>query len=111
MSRYTHTTNPHDLFEDNVHEANCLRDKKAIERQQRLSTLSTEKSQKKNEFEMRKKPPLETNSYKNTPTTSNKNTKTLTITKEEKTREKTQLKSEAKIDKSPVKPTMKSAMA
>ena len=111
MSRYTRTTNPHDLFEDNVHEANGLRDKKAIEPQQRLSTLSTEKSQKKNEFEMRKKPPLETNSYKNTPTTSNKNTKTLTITKEEKTREKSQLKSEAKIDKSPVKPTMKSAMA
>ena len=37
MSRYTRTTNPHDLFEDNVHEANGLRDKKAIERQQRLS--------------------------------------------------------------------------
>ena len=36
MSRYTRTTNPHDLFEDNVHEANGLRDKKAIERQQRL---------------------------------------------------------------------------
>ena len=33
MSRYTRTTNPHDLFEDNVHEANGLRDKKAIERQ------------------------------------------------------------------------------
>ena len=117
MSRYTRTTNPHDLFEDNVHEANGLRDKKALNvssvsaKRERLSTLSTEKSQKKNEFEMRKKPPLETNSYKNTPTTSNKNTKTLTITKEEKTREKSQLKSEAKIDKSPVKPTMKSAMA
>ena len=37
MSRYTRTTNPHDLFKDNVHEANGLRDKKAIERQQRLS--------------------------------------------------------------------------
>ena len=30
MSRYTRTTNPHDLFEDNVHEANGLRDKKAL---------------------------------------------------------------------------------
>lgn len=117
MSRYTRTTNPHDLFEDNVHEANGLRDKKAIERQQLLSeerasidALNREIAEEER-IRNAKKAALRNEQYRSTPTTSNKNTKTLTITKEEKTAVKSQLKSEAKIAKSPVKPTTKSAMA